>query len=256
MARLYKNENGYKGEKINIKEILQKCTVYARMHSWDIEYINRDTDYELLVFKRIISQAYKNIYISSGMHGDEPAGPPTVEKLLNENVFPPHTNIWILPCLNPTGVKNHTRENINSIDINRDYRNLKTKEAKGHVEWLSKQPDFDVSICIHEDWEANGFYIYGQNLEKSNRVIEEVRKIFPIESSTKVDGLDVSGGVIDVNKIISSEEINIDTNWPEAFYLMKEKYSENYTLETSSDYTLMERVNALYTGVQSLMYAA
>lgn len=254
MPRLYLNKNGYRGEKINIDEVLNNCILYAKKYGWDIEYINKGTDYELLVIKRIVPHPIKNVYISAGIHGDEPASPLAVEKLLRLNEFPNNVNFWILPCLNPTGARMLTRENKDGIDINRDYLNPKTQEAKGHIDWLSRQPHFNLSVCVHEDWEANGFYIYSTNIEKSMEVVQEVSKIFPIEHSKDVDGFNASEGVIDVNKILSSEEVQQQKTWPEAFYFMKKLNSENYTLETSSDYTLQERVLALFTGLRALIH--
>ena len=41
-------------------------------------------------------------------------------------------------------------------------------ETKAHKSWIESIPSFDISICVHEDWEAKGFYLYELNPEKIN----------------------------------------------------------------------------------------
>ncbi len=69
------------------------------------------------------------IYISTGIHGDEPAGPLAALRLIQENHWPENAEIFLLPCLNPIGFTLNRRENANGIDLNRDYRNPKSAEV-------------------------------------------------------------------------------------------------------------------------------
>ena len=32
------------------------------------------------------------------------------------------------------------------------------------MRWLARQPNFDLAVCVHEDWESVGFYLYELNL--------------------------------------------------------------------------------------------
>jgi protein MpaA len=246
MQRLNLNKGSYRGETTSIDSVLAKCMRSAKRYGWEAERIAAAPDIEILAFKRIASATAKNIYISSGMHGDEPAGPLSVERLLDKDQWPSDVNIWLLPCLNPTGARLRTRENKDGIDLNREYHDPKTAEVIAHTRWLDKQADFYRSICVHEDWEASGFYMYGSNKAVAYEVVGAVRKVFPIETK-EADGRPVEDGVVNVEygKPLPA--------WPEAYYLYKKKRSENYTLEASSDYGLEDRVQALVTAVETIL---
>jgi len=71
--------------------------------------------------------------------------------------------IFLLPCLNPTGCARNRRENVEGVDLNRDYREPRTAEVRAHIAWLRRRPRFDLSLLLHEDWEAHGFYVYELN---------------------------------------------------------------------------------------------
>ena len=59
--------------------------------------------------------------------------------------------LWLCPCLNPTGFPLNRRENAEGIDLNRDYRHLQSAEVRAHIDWLGRQPFFDLTLCLHED---------------------------------------------------------------------------------------------------------
>src|SRR5438552_9917534 len=58
---------------------------------------------------------YSRIYISAGIHGDEPAGPLAIRQLLEEDQWPAEVSLWVLPCLNPSGSAVHRRDNSEGI---------------------------------------------------------------------------------------------------------------------------------------------
>lgn len=63
----------------------------------------------------------KTVLIIGVFHGDEPEGEALIDKFL-EN-FPTKTKnrLLILPCLNPDGKALKTRQNINRVDLNRNF---------------------------------------------------------------------------------------------------------------------------------------
>ena len=66
---------------------------------------------------------HKNILITGGIHGDEPAGPASVLRFLGRD----NTHLLqcfkflILPCINPYGYVHDTRENKWGVDLNRSF---------------------------------------------------------------------------------------------------------------------------------------
>jgi predicted deacylase len=113
----------------------------------------------LPAFQKIRPNPRKHLYISSGMHGDEPAGPLAVLSLIEENDWPAEISLFVIPCFNPGGFVRNTRENEDGIDLNRDYRSRKTAaHSRAQLSGSNNGPRFNLSLCLHEDWEAHGFY--------------------------------------------------------------------------------------------------
>lgn len=184
------------------------------------------------------------IYLSAGVHGDEPAGPLALLELLEGGFFDSQAVWFVCPLLNPLGFARRTRENADGLDLNRDYKDLKTAEIRAHAQWLRRQPNFDLAVCLHEDWESTGFYLYELNPADvpslAEPVIEAVEKICPIECAAVIDGREscARGIIRPVNDPLAREQ------WPEAIYLRAHHTVLNYTFETPSAFPLEQRVAA------------
>lgn len=256
MQRLGKNSGGYFGETIAIAEVLRACATAAQAHGWVVEEIPVASGASLSAFKRLglhsSATGAQRIYLSAGIHGDEPAGPLAALRLLEENRWPPNLDLWFCPCLNPSGFEMNRRENHRGIDLNRDYLQLQSDEIRAHVAWLEKQPTFDLSLCLHEDWEAHGFYVYELNLEHRRSLAESIvaaaGKVCPIDLSETIEGRPAKNGIIRPETDPRSR-----LQWPEAFYLVSHKTRLSYTLEAPSDFALSVRVNALVAGVNAAL---
>src|SRR6266404_3911306 len=145
MRRLGKNINGYFGERIDIAVVLNDCLIAARTHGWAVEELPAGPRPHLLAFTRhasLLTHHSSRVYISTGIHGDEPAGPLAVRQLLQENQWPADLSIRLCPCLNPTGFALHRRENDEGTDLNREYLQPKAPETAAHIAWLARQPSF------------------------------------------------------------------------------------------------------------------
>lgn len=248
--RLGKNLGGYFGEGIDITAVMEEQTECARAHGWQTDALKVSPALQLPLFHRSVPRPTRRLYISTGIHGDEPAGPLAVRELLKENEWPDHAEIWLFPCLNPTGFPRNTRQSACGIDLNRDYKHLRTAEVQTHVAWLEKQAPFDLCLCLHEDWEAQGFYIYEVNQDDrpslAEKMVEAVRAVCPIDHSTLIDGRAAKDGIIRPNL-----DPALRPEWPEAFYLITHKTRLSYTLEAPSDFPLTVRATALVTAVKT-----
>jgi murein peptide amidase A len=253
MQRLNRNHGGYRGETIDIAVVLEACVATAQKYDWSVESIPAGPGVNLIALQRAFPKfsaprSTFRVYLSTGIHGDEPAGPLALLRLLEANAWPPDVEVWALPCLNPTGFPLNRRENAAGVDLNRDYRHLQTLEIRAHATWLERQPEFDVTLCLHEDWEAHGFYIYELNPENrpslAPKMIEAVAGICPVDRSEVIEGRPASGGIIRPNL-----DPGTRPQWPEAFWLLQNKTKLSYTLESPSDFPLETRVNALVAGV-------
>ncbi len=195
------------------------------------------------------------VYISTGIHGDEPAGPLAVRQLLQENQWPEGLDLWLCPCLNPTGFALTRRENDEGADLNREYLNPKAAETRAHIAWLTRQPDFHLSLCLHEDWESHGFYVYELNPDHqpslAEAMVARVAQVCPIDRSEIIEDRPAQNGIIR-----PSVDPRSRPQWPEAFFLLAHKTRLSYTLEAPSDFPLTTRVAALATAVRAALEAA
>lgn len=196
------------------------------------------------------------IYLSAGIHGDEPAPPLALLRLLERGFFDARAVWFVCPLLNPVGLAASTRENAGGLDLNRDYRHLVSAEIRAHIVWLQRQPPFDLALCLHEDWEAKGFYLYELNRSGqpglADAIIEAVRAVGPIDLSEQIDGRPASGGIIR-----PPGDRTLLEQWPEAVYLHVHHTRTSYGFETASGFPLEERIAvqclAVETAVEKFM---
>ena len=252
-----KNHSGYHGEMIDIRVVLRDIETAAQTHGWKVETFGQQGEFSLFALHRkplstLNLQPSTKIYLSTGIHGDEPAGPLATLRLLQENQWPANTELWFCPCLNPMGFVLNRRENDKDKDLNRDYRHLETTEVRAHIAWLERQPQFDLCLCLHEDWESHGFYVYELNPENrpslAETMIARIAEVCPIDPSEIIEDRPARGGIIRPNL-----DPHTRPQWAEAFYLIVNKTRLSYTLEAPSDFPLTTRVNALVVGVNAAL---
>jgi murein peptide amidase A len=256
VQRLGKNIGKYLGEGIDIQRVLGEIKLAAQAHGWTSEVFHKIESFELLALSRAASptapQPAKRIYISTGIHGDEPAGPLAVLQLLRENRWPANADIYLCPCLNPLGFTRNSRENAQGIDLNRQYLQTEAEETRAHIAWLDRQPNFDVCICLHEDWESQGFYVYELNPDQqpsfAEAIIKRVAEVCPIDMSPEIEGRAASNGLIN-----PSVDPRSRPQWPEAFYLLTHKTRLSYTVEAPSDFEFPVRVAAEVAAVRAVL---
>lgn len=251
-AGLGRNRGGYFGEAIDIADVARRGLAAAERHGWEIDRLASEGGPEVLALRRRSGGGRRRIYVSTGIHGDEPAGPLAVLDRLEADRWPTDADLWVCPCLNPTGFPLNRRESASGHDLNRDYRHLETAEVRSHVAWLQHQPRFDFAVCLHEDWEAKGFYLYELNPDglasQAEALIDRVSGVCPIDPSPWIDDREARGGIIRPMADLAGRP-----KWPEAFYLFQQKTRHSYTLEAPSDFELAVRVRALDTALDVLL---
>jgi murein peptide amidase A len=191
------------------------------------------------------------IYLSAGIHGDEPAPPLALLELLTRGVLDARAVWFVCPLLNPAGFIRRTRENAEGFDLNRDYKALRSLEIQAHARWLQRQPNFDLALCVHEDWEATGYYLYELNPTKrpslARAILTAAEKTCALETATTIDGRCVAEPAI-IRPI--DDPLQRET-WPESIYLRAHHTRLGYTLESPSSLPLKARVAAHCAAVEA-----
>ncbi len=200
------------------------------------------------------SGAGPRVYVSAGMHGDEPAGPLAMLELLRGGFFHEGVDWALCPALNPTGLARGTRESGCGRDLNRDYLKKETREVRAHAAWLESRPLPVLFVSLHEDWEARGFYFYEINLGadrpwRAEGVLEAVSPWFPAEGGPEIDGHEPRGP----GWIYHEAEADVPEGWPEAIFLAKLGCPLSFTFETPSPACLGDRIAAHVAAVKALV---
>ena len=212
--------------------------------------------YEIPAFVRR-AEAAPRVYVSSGMHGDEPAGPLALLELLKEGLFESEVEWMLCPLMNPTGVSRGCRENHQGLDLNRDYFRRASAEVAGHVAWLEQQPVPDVFLSLHEDWESTGFYLYEIQKCAFASVAHAILQSAAVEIAPEPSSLIDDHAVREPGWIFHKPEADFPEDWPEAIYMANKGTQVSYTFETPSSLELERRINchklALNKAVEEFM---
>jgi hypothetical protein len=203
----------------------------------------------------------RRVLLTSGTHGDEPAGPPAVLQFLEQVCADPEPALlgtfefWVLPCLNPHGYIHGTRENGDGVDINRTFEDGSTPEAAA-VRQLLKGQRFDVLVEFHEDWEYEGYYLYevcGRGAALGSRIVERIESIGPIHRGPGADGYPVVDGVIHPTpEVLEQQGIGYKAL---PLYVLKYCTDHSVTSETPSTWDLPRRLQAHLTALEVVLEA-
>ncbi len=209
-----------------------------------IKYLN--TKYP---FQKIIIGSHKSnrVLISAGIHGDEPAGVETICTFLENKRYEDYLDKWeitILPCINPYGFENNTRENHENKDLNRLFKDHDSPLEVQLAKSIFSPSYFDITIELHEDYDSYGYYLFQKSnkhdgLQIGFKIIDALKEVIPINLDELIDDMPADKGVIHRIKDIKQMDW-----WPMAGYSLAMKTGHCFTLETPSKMAISSRVDA------------
>lgn len=232
--------------------LAQEFEALGDQHGWEVQQLSPIGDCSRPWLRLPgSSNASPRLYLSSGVHGDEPAPPLALRELIQQPTAFCGLEVVAFPLINPEGLTANARENRFGFDCNRDYLALQTAEVQGHVEVLRRLQPVTAALFLHEDWEAKGAYLYELNPEQhsslSAGLLHALRQHLPIETANEIDGFPAEDGLISR----FTEEVLKREDWPESLYLAKHLCPINYTLETPSSLPLEHRIAAHIEAVKT-----
>ncbi|MDG2168391.1 MAG: M14 family metallocarboxypeptidase [Opitutales bacterium] len=240
----------YTGETIDVDATLQRLNKAASERGFDcFSLVEQDGTVVPYFTRAAKTESAPRIYLSAGMHGDEPASPLSVLDLLENDLLGMGVDWTIFPMLNPAGFRINQRENHQGVDLNREYKAPTTKEVKAHVEVIEQSEPWDLALIIHEDWESEGYYLYDLPTELTDgwapRIIEAVSRVCPIDLSDSIDEMSAKGGIIAPRLEDIDTEPKLMGHWPEPIFMHAEgKIRGTYTFESPSSFDFTTRIQA------------
>ncbi len=213
----------------------------------------------------------KNVCISAGVHGDEPAGVYALLNFLEHDVhdFLGDYRFLIFPCINPFGFEHGHRFNQEGLDTNREFkRGSSCNEANAVMRVLRRRGrQFVFTVDLHEtdpEWTSEGckpednpkeFYVWevcpDKNLRVGGKVIERLKEFVPIcKWDTIYDDIN-SGGVIwypeGCMNPIYAQRTTLEG------FLADHYTPQSFTLETPCGWQINQRVFAHQLALRSIL---
>ena len=231
----------------------------ARARNWKLFYLSPTAASPRPWLKLDASDsAAPRLYLSSGIHGDEISGPLALLEMLRQPDFFQDIHVTIFPILNPNGLAHGHRENLDRVDLNRDYRNTKSHEIISHLEVLKTLGRFDAAMFLHEDFEDDGAYLYELNdslpPDLGARIIAAMGRHVPIDLRSEIEEVSATKGVLLRRDIIAKMgPLEKREEWPEAIYLSLNHTDVSFTTETPMLQPVENRIAAQIAAVETLL---
>lgn len=250
---------GYAGEALDVDRFFSNLSSWAASQTvWQLQWLNQDAQGCQIPVVTLGNWRQSGVYISAGIHGDEPAGSLACLDFLQNFQVPPGFSAICLPLLNPSGMRLCTRENDRGNDMNREFLHAVSDEIRALKSHLSGDAHFELAVFLHEDWESQGFYLY--ELFRHESAVRHGERLLnylgsfptvaiPIDTNPVIDGRDAANGLIS-GRIMD----HLDRpDWPEAFFINSQCCEVTYTLESPSDLDLSSRINLLVLALRYLV---
>jgi hypothetical protein len=242
------------------KDVIEPCKQYK-----DLFDIKIDKSFRLLSLKTKNKNPKKRIILSSGIHGSEPAGVlgiinnlELILKISKEKNY----EFLIFPCINASGFERNSRENIDNIDLNRNFESPSNINEINFVTQSLNELEFkaDLSIDFHETCpedncditEGNDlpseFYLYEVCTEPSfligKKILDNIRKDYKVCEWDFIFGDKSKMGLIRYpQESKASESFGGKTL---DIFLFNNGFSKNsLTIETMSHYPMKDRINQI-----------
>ena len=204
---------------------------------------------------RAAADGEEPVYLSAGVHGDEPGATSGLLAWAQANVERLRSESFLLfPCLNPVGLLLNTRVDGRGLDLNRRFH-LTTDPVCGAWRRVMRGRAPRWGLCLHEDYDAQGCYVYELSHHPrgwSRPLLEQAANAaLPVDRRRSIDGRAAQGGVIQRKHPPQGLP-----GLPEAVALYELGCRVSLTFETPSEFALNDRVGAHHRFVDAVLAAS
>lgn len=226
----------------NYRQLVARWRAVARKSGVPLRRLTSADGQTLFYMRTPALEETGGIYISAAIHGDEPAASEALIEWAEKNVRRlAKLPLLLFPALNPWGLINNIRLNGDGIDLNRLFHrddHPVIRAIKGAV----GQRQFSFALMLHEDYDAEGFYVYEIKRDEpfwGEALLETAGKIIPIDRRKKIDGRSASDGLI---RRKFQRALFERIGFPEAIWLHEFHARRALTIESPSEFAIEQRV--------------
>ncbi len=204
------------------------------------------------------SPALKNeggIYLSAGIHGDEPGATEGLLAWAERNTRRlAKLPLLIFPCLNPWGLTQNRRVDEKGIDLNRCFQNNRHPTVAA-VRRIAGELQFSAALMLHEDYDGEGIYLYELRSGAlwGDNILDAAEAEIPRDPRSRIEGRRANRGLLAPR--FSPSDFN-DAGHPEAIWLYLNGCKRSLTFETPSEFAIEKRIAAHSAAVDALVRLA
>jgi len=225
--------------------LIRRWRAVARKAGLQLRPLAKIGDYPLFYLRSKALETTGGLYISAGIHGDEPAGAEALISWAEDNAARLNAlPLLLLPCLNPWGLINNRRHDEQGNDLNRSFHRADLPVIAA-VRQLIAPCRFHCALFLHEDYDAQGLYLYevarGQTPWAAD-LLNAARAHIPIEPRVWIDGRKAHAGLIRPRIDMARFD---KIGYPEGLWLRMHHTDRSLTVEAPSEFALDQRVRAL-----------
>ena len=230
----------------DVDHVIRCWKALARQAGWTVETVVEQGGFPVVVISNACDDGDgSSLYLSAGIHGDEPAGVAGLLRWAEENAeVLSGIRFVIFPCLNPWGLAENCRLDAAGRDLNRMFDEAVTSPIREWREFMGGKR-FDVAAMLHEDYDAHGTYLYEltrRGRRDGDRLLAGVDPVMPRHEG-RADGQKLQNGIKRRTRGIRGIAETID-GMAEAIHLYLEHAEVTLTFETPSEFSLYRRVEA------------
>lgn len=226
------------------RHLIARWRVVARRAGLKLRRIAADGGYAVFALQTPALEKTGGIYMSAGIHGDEPAATEALLAWAEKNVRQlARLPLLLLPCLNPWGLVRNSRFDHAGRDLNRLFHSDDAPIVAA-VRRLVRGYHFALSLQLHEDYDGQGLYLYEVQRVAPHwgeELLAVAREHIAIEPRTRVDGRTFRNGLM--RRRVDRRRFE-QMGFPEAIWLHLEHSERTFTIETPSEFALAQRVRA------------
>jgi len=223
--------------------LIRRWRAVARRAGWRLQRFAVAGKLSIYFLRTAAAASPRTIYLSAGIHGDEPAGPAALLAWAEKNLAQLRAHPFLLfPCLNPWGLLNNSRYDATGCDLNRTFADEGAPTPVRELKRLVDGERFALSLTLHEDYDASGFYLYEVMRHPpywGEQLLDQVRPLIAIDRRGLIDRRHARAGL--VRRQFKPHRFPA---MPESIYLHRGHSFRTFTTETPSEFALETRVAA------------